>query len=172
MPAVPVIPDINQAVFAAVSQPGALDMSRWHTCGTTHCRAGWVVHLAGEAGYALERYHDTALAAQLIYAASGTPISPVRFFADGNDAALADMKRLAEEEAALGRVNDQVATIRRALDGDAEARSASRALGRWAVAVLIVVAVAVGMVIGHFAVKALANAAAAVEQAEQFNGEW
>ncbi len=70
-------------------------MGQWHACGTTHCRAGWVVHLAGEAGYALERFHDTALAAQLIYSASGFEINPGRFY-DSDEAALADMKRLAE----------------------------------------------------------------------------
>jgi hypothetical protein len=74
-------------------------MGRWHTCGTTHCRAGWVVHLAGEAGYALERFHDTALAAQLIYRESNPalPVSPTRFY-EKNDVALADMKRMAELE--------------------------------------------------------------------------
>jgi hypothetical protein len=50
--------------------------------------------------------------------------------------------------------------------GDAESRSASRALGWWMVALLIVASVAVGMVVGHFAVKALANAAVTVVQAE------
>ncbi len=72
-------------------------MDNWHTCKTTHCRAGWVVHLAGEAGYALERFHNTPLAAQLIYRASGSPINPCRFY-DSKEDALADMKRLAEGE--------------------------------------------------------------------------
>jgi hypothetical protein len=54
--------------------------------------------------------------------------------------------------------------------GDAEAKSASRALGWWLVALLIVASVAVGMVVGHFAVKALANAAATVVQAEAMGG--
>jgi len=70
-------------------------MGDWHTCGTTHCRAGWVVHLAGDAGYALERFHNTALAAMLIYRESGAAINPGRFY-DSNVKALADMKRLAE----------------------------------------------------------------------------
>ena len=74
-------------------------MSTWHTCGTTHCRGGWVVHLAGDAGYALEKFHNTLLAAQLIYKASGYQINPCRFY-DNNEAALADMKRLAEQEQA------------------------------------------------------------------------
>ena len=71
-------------------------MDSWHVCNTTHCRAGWVVHLAGEAGYALEKFHDTALAAQLIYRESGYEINPCRFY-DSNETAMADMKRLAEE---------------------------------------------------------------------------
>ena len=74
-------------------------MGQWHKCSTTHCRAGWVVHLAGEAGYALERFHNPLLAAQLIYSASGFEINPCRFF-DRNKDALADMKRLAEGVAA------------------------------------------------------------------------
>ena len=76
-------------------------MNDWHTCNTTHCRGGWVVHLAGEAGYALERFHNTALAAQLIYRESSPdmPVSPPRFY-ESNPVAMADMKRLAELEAA------------------------------------------------------------------------
>jgi hypothetical protein len=76
-------------------------MGDWHTCNTTHCRGGWVVHLAGEAGYALERFHNTALAAQLIYDASdpNRRFNPGRFYESG-EVALADMKRLADLEAA------------------------------------------------------------------------
>ena len=71
-------------------------MGDWHSCETTHCRAGWAVHLAGPAGYALEKATSPVFAAQQIYKASGYEISPVRFF-DDNEKALADMKRLAEE---------------------------------------------------------------------------
>jgi hypothetical protein len=70
-------------------------MGDWHTCETTHCRAGWIVHLAGEEGYALEQFHNTCLAAQLIYRESGYEINPCRFFDSGPDA-MADIKRLAE----------------------------------------------------------------------------
>ena len=80
-------------------------MDDWHTCDTTHCRAGWVVTLAGDAGKALEAWHDTALAAQLIYRESGYPINPNRFY-DSNEDAMADMKRLAEMELVGGEVND------------------------------------------------------------------
>jgi hypothetical protein len=99
-PTIPKIEGIHAAVLAAVSKPEALDMSTWHTCNTTHCRAGWVVHLAGEAGYALERFHGSALAAQLIYRESSPDllVSPVRFF-ETNEVAMADMRRMATLEA-------------------------------------------------------------------------
>jgi hypothetical protein len=70
-------------------------MKQWHSCETTHCRAGWVVHLAGKAGYALEKKTSSLFAAQQIYKASGYLISPLRFF-DSDKDALADMKKLAE----------------------------------------------------------------------------
>jgi len=75
-------------------------MTDWHTCEKTHCRAGWVVTLAGEAGKALESFFDTTVAAMKIYDASSCieTISPVKFF-DTNEDALADMKRLADLEA-------------------------------------------------------------------------
>ena len=92
---VPVITDIHRKVYEAASQPGALDMGSFHVCETAHCRAGWVIHLAGEAGYALERKTSTVFAAMQIYEASGYQIAPTRFF-DSNEMALGDMKRLAE----------------------------------------------------------------------------
>jgi len=73
-------------------------MAVWHSCETTHCRAGWVVTLAGEQGKKLESFFNTELAAMLIYKESGYEINPCRFY-DSNEYALADMKRLAEEEA-------------------------------------------------------------------------
>ena len=94
---VPIIPNIHKTIYDAVCQPNALDMSNWHSCETTHCRAGWVVHKAGPLGYALERQTSPVFAAMLIYEASGYEIAPPRFY-DANEAALADMKRLAEQE--------------------------------------------------------------------------
>lgn len=93
---IPKIDNIHKAVFEAVNKPNALEMGEWHTCDTTHCRAGWVVHLAGELGAKLEEFHDTALAAQLIYRESGYEINPCRFY-DSNKDAMADMKKLAED---------------------------------------------------------------------------
>jgi hypothetical protein len=77
-------------------------MGDWHTCDTTHCRAGWVEHLAGEAGYLLAKQTSHQFAAMQIYHASSPqiPVSPVRFF-ESNEEAMEDMKRCAEEEAKL-----------------------------------------------------------------------
>ena len=89
------IPDIHKAVYEAASQPDALNMGMWH-CGTAHCRAGWVVTLAGEGGRALEYAMGTPAAAALIYIASDPKLEKVPNFYDTDANALADMKRLAE----------------------------------------------------------------------------
>ena len=73
-------------------------MESVHTCEKTHCRAGWVITLAGGAGRKLEDFFNWELAAMKIYEASapGFKIHPARFY-DNNAEALADMKALAEE---------------------------------------------------------------------------
>jgi hypothetical protein len=76
-------------------------MSQWHTCDTTHCRAGWVVFLAGEEGKNLENKTSTLFAAMQIYKASSSiKVSPARFYED-NKKAMSDMERCAKEEAEL-----------------------------------------------------------------------
>jgi hypothetical protein len=42
-------------VASAALEPSALSMSDWHACATTHCIAGWAIHLAGELGRLLEQ---------------------------------------------------------------------------------------------------------------------
>jgi uncharacterized protein YjbI with pentapeptide repeats len=97
----PKIENIHQAVYAAASEDGALDMSTWHhPCGTTHCRAGWVTTLAGPEGKALEDRVGTSAAATLIYLASDPELDRIPKFYGDNASAMADMKRLAEAEAA------------------------------------------------------------------------
>ena len=89
---VPVVAGIDAAILAAIDRPGAaLDMDQWHRCSTTHCRAGWAVHLAGEAGYALEERVGTDAAGALIYAASGSHPVPDFYYATTAEA-LADMR--------------------------------------------------------------------------------
>ena len=74
-------------------------MSKWHACETTHCRAGWVVTLAGPEGKALEKETSTCFAAMQIYkASSDIKVSPTRFF-ESSEIAMADIKRCAKEEA-------------------------------------------------------------------------
>jgi len=98
---VPVIENIHQAILEAVTKPAALDMSVWHTCSTTHCRAGWAVHLAGVKGYALEKKTSTLFAAQQIYKASSPiHVAPPRFYED-NEKAMADIEACATKEKKL-----------------------------------------------------------------------
>lgn len=112
LPPIPKIENIHQKVYAAASGKNALNMNFFHPdekiddtgahCGTTHCRAGWVVALAGPAGVALERgVKSTAFAAMLIYRdSSEIHVSSSRFYVD-NETAMKDMKECAEKEAAL-----------------------------------------------------------------------
>jgi len=82
-------------------------MSSWHKCSTTHCRAGWAVHLAGEEGYKLEKFYggDTLIAAmRIIIESSPIEVHVPRFF-DSNKLAMEDMKRCAEAEAKLNTKN-------------------------------------------------------------------
>ncbi len=83
-------------------------MSDWHKdrsvdesgayCGTTHCRAGWVVTLAGKEGRELEKKTSIQFAAMQIYhKSSPIQVSPVRFY-ENNETAMADIKRCAELE--------------------------------------------------------------------------
>jgi uncharacterized protein YjbI with pentapeptide repeats len=101
---VPKIANIHQSIYAAASKEGALNMGGWHACDTTHCRAGWVVTLAGEGGRALEWAMGTPAAAAIIYVASDPKLERLPDFYADNEAALADMKKMAEEEAAKAAV--------------------------------------------------------------------
>ena len=97
---IPQIEGIHSAVLQAVNQNG-IEMSSWHSeCGTTHCRAGWVVTLAGEAGKELERKTDTAFAAMCIYNKSSSIKVALWQFYVNNNLAMDDIKRCAEEEKA------------------------------------------------------------------------
>lgn len=101
MPNIPIIKNIHQSLLEAVSKENALDMRDWHTCETTHCRAGWIVTLAGKEGKELEDKTSPLFAAMQIYKASSTiRVSPSKFF-DKNEQAMEDIKRCAEEESKL-----------------------------------------------------------------------
>ena len=96
---IPIIKNIHAKVLEAVSRKGALSVCAWHKCDTTHCRAGWVVHLAGAAGYNLEkRLSDIDHAARYIYQkSSNIQVSSDRFYESRKDT-MADIKRCAELE--------------------------------------------------------------------------
>jgi hypothetical protein len=90
---VPYVEHLHQRVAEAVGPEGELlQMSSWH-CGTKHCRAGWAIVLAGEAGAALEAKYGPATAGALIYGRSTGTVP--NFYAD-DEVALADIKRCAQ----------------------------------------------------------------------------
>ena len=89
--AIPIVPSIDAAILAAIEAGGALEMGQWHTCQTTHCRAGWAITLAGEDGAKLEASIGSAAAGSLIYAAS-RPGKRVPDFYASNDDAMDDIR--------------------------------------------------------------------------------
>jgi len=95
---IPKILHIDAAILAEIDAVGGvLDMGSWHTCGTSHCRAGWAVTLAGDAGRRLEVKVGPSAAGALIYAMS-RPDQRVPDFYQGDAAALADIQRCAEAD--------------------------------------------------------------------------
>jgi uncharacterized protein YjbI with pentapeptide repeats len=103
---IPVIPNIDAAILAEIERGGVLDMGAWHGphdhwCGTTHCRAGWAIHIAGEKGKALEDRVGAQFAGTLIYQAS-RPGVPTPWFFDSNEGALADLRKCAAEQNRVG----------------------------------------------------------------------
>ena len=95
---VPKIENIHAKVLEACSRESALEMGDWHTCDTTHCRAGWVVVLAGEEGKKLEEETSTLFAALQIYKKSSTIIPHMPQFFETNERAMEDIKKCAEAE--------------------------------------------------------------------------
>ena len=96
----PVLEHLDARILAAIArgaddQCGGLKMEHWHACDSVHCRAGWAIHLAGAARYALEEKVGPAAAGGMIYRAS-TGRWP-DFYAT-NAAALADIRKHAEAD--------------------------------------------------------------------------
>jgi hypothetical protein len=92
------VPDLHTKMLAAIDAGGTLDMSTWHTCETTHCRAGWAITLAGDAGRDLEDRCGSALAGAIISLSSCPWMDRVPDFYASDDDALADIKACAERE--------------------------------------------------------------------------
>ena len=102
-PEVPVVENLDKRILDSITAEGCrLKMSSWHggepengtACGTTHCRGGWAIVLAGAAGLKLEQELGVFRAATAIYLAS-TGRVPHFFATDEN--ALRDIKRCAAE---------------------------------------------------------------------------
>ena len=95
-PDVPIVPSLDCQIRDTIT----LRMDSWHgeeACGTTHCRAGGAIHLAGAPGYALEKRYGSEIAGRMIYRASTGRVPD--FFAT-NEEASADIRRCAAQSEA------------------------------------------------------------------------
>ena len=100
------VSNLHTKILAAIEAGGTLEMSTWHTCETAHCRAGWAVHLAGNAGRLLESIYGSEMAGALIHQASCPWLEKVPDFHCGNEAALKDIKTCAAKEKELASVSE------------------------------------------------------------------
>jgi hypothetical protein len=89
---IPIVVDLDKKIHEAITTGGGtLNMSEWHTCETTHCRAGWAITLAGPEGHMMEQILGPQAAGGLIYAAS-RPDKPIPDFHASNASALASIR--------------------------------------------------------------------------------
>jgi hypothetical protein len=95
---IPKIENLDAELFKIIkTKKGSLNMGRWHgedkapACKTTHCRAGWAIHLAGEFGRAMEWALGAPVAGALLYARA-YPDLPIPNFYATNEDAIADIK--------------------------------------------------------------------------------
>lgn len=91
----PVVPDLHRRMLEVTRSSRSLDMENWHTCETTHCRAGWAIVLAGKEGEALEEELGANLAGSLIYFASTGEVPD--FYTEDASARI-DIQRCASRE--------------------------------------------------------------------------
>ena len=96
---IPAVENLDRRILVQIDDnPRSLCMTSWHgSCGTTHCRAGWAITLAGDSGKALESKIGPCAAGALIYHKS-TGRVPNFFATDGE--AIADIRERATSQAA------------------------------------------------------------------------
>ncbi len=58
--------ELLRRVAEAGLQAGALNMGAWHHCKTTHCVAGWAIHLSGQRGKKLEEKYSAGVAGAIL----------------------------------------------------------------------------------------------------------
>lgn len=96
LPDVPRVERLASKILGMIeSGEGELEMEAWHTCGTTHCLAGWAEHLAK--AYDLGGKLGTSVVGALIWHAS---CGVVPDFHASNEEALEWLREQRDREAA------------------------------------------------------------------------
>jgi hypothetical protein len=84
-PFVPPVEDLDGKILAAIEAGGTLKMDNWHSCETTHCRAGWAITIS-PVGRTLESIYGSSVAGALIYSVSYPKMRTPDFHASNEDA--------------------------------------------------------------------------------------
>lgn len=99
LPEIIKVENLFTKIKVAIDNGGELEMGDWHGCETTHCMAGWVTTLAGEAGKAAENFAGPSWAAALIINESCPYLdSKVPNFYASNEEAMNFINECAEKE--------------------------------------------------------------------------
>lgn len=93
---VPIITNIHVKLYESINNAKCLDMGKWHSCNTTHCRSGWICHIAENNEF--EEIYGTCAAAALIYMASDKNLDKIPYFFASNEDAWNDIKMMAGVE--------------------------------------------------------------------------
>jgi hypothetical protein len=111
LPSAPAVEGLHQKMLVAIeAEPGAFSMDIQRSeggggcsdaCTIKHCRAKWVVDLAGAEGYALEEIAGLSLASALITLASCPWLKRVPDWHASAEKALVDIRRCAEIECSM-----------------------------------------------------------------------
>ena len=83
---------LRAVAIMALATPTALDMSKWHTCATSHCIAGWGITLAGDEGRELESEIGPAAAGAVLLG-----IEAAKLFHKSDAVARAALRKVLEE---------------------------------------------------------------------------
>lgn len=84
---IPMIESLDAKILEALKiRQNKLYQGWWHLCETTHCRAGWAIHLAGRRGARLENKMGSGTAGALIYAVSRPDQKIPDFYGDDAEA--------------------------------------------------------------------------------------
>ena len=95
---IPKVRNLYSTILKRLRTDGELDMAGIRQCKTIHCTAGWIIHLAGKQGYALEEKFGWECATNMIHNKNRQNTQQANYYRLKNDEAMAYIMARAKEE--------------------------------------------------------------------------